>query len=101
MVVPLSRALAEEVRTAAHWHAVREDDLVAQVEHYRQAWQDTNAHAEMLTAALADAVEQLDHARRHARRLRRRLARAEASPPPPPTWWSRIRARLRGWTHGG
>jgi GT2 family glycosyltransferase len=100
MVVPLSRVLAEEVRTAAHWHTVREDDLVAQVEHYRRAWQDTNTHAETLTVALADAVEQLDRARRRARRLRRRLSRAESSPPPP-TWGSRIRARLRGWRDDG
>jgi GT2 family glycosyltransferase len=101
MVVPLSRALAEEVRTAAHWHTVREDDLVAQVEHYRRAWQDTNTHAEALTAALADAVEQLGQARRRARRLRRRLSRAEAQVAPPPTGWARVRARLRGWRHDG
>ena len=70
--------------TAAHWHRVREEDLVRQVEHYQQAWQDTNAHAENLTAALADAIEQRDRARRRVRRLRRpavpRRGRRGASP---------------------
>ena len=101
MVVPLSRELAEETRTAAHWHRVREEDLVRQVEHYQQAWQDTNAHAETLTAALADAIEQRDRARRRVRRLRGRLSRAEGASVPPPTWRSRVRGRLRGWTHDG
>jgi GT2 family glycosyltransferase len=98
MVVPLSRVLAEETRTAAHWHKVREDDLVMQVEHYRRAWEDTNAHAVHLTTALSAVGEERDRARRRARRLRRRLTRAEAVVLPSPTWWSRVRGRLRGWT---
>ena len=101
MVVPLSRELTKETRTAADWHRVREEDLVRQVEHYHQAWQDTNAHAETLTAALADAVDQRDQARRRVRRLRGRLSRAEDASVPPPTWRSRVRGRLRGWTHDG
>jgi uncharacterized protein YukE len=71
------------------------------VEHYRRAWQDTNTHAETLTEALADAVEQLGQARRRVRRLRRRLSRAEALVPPPRTGWAGVRARLRGWRHDG
>jgi GT2 family glycosyltransferase len=101
MVVPLARVLAEEARTAAHWHRVREEDLVRQVEHYQQAWQDTQAYAENLTAALADAIEQRDRARKRVRRLRRRLSSAGGAAMPPPTWWSRVRGRLRGWTHDG
>ena len=101
MVVPLGRELAKEARTAAHWHRVREEDLVRQVEHYQQAWQDAHAHAETLTAALADAVEQRDRARRRVRRLRGRLSRAEGASVPAPTWRSRVRGRLRGWTHDG
>ena len=45
MVVPLSRELAEETRTAAHWHRVREEAGPAG-RALPQAWQDTNAHAE-------------------------------------------------------
>ena len=98
MVVPMARALAEETRTAAYWHTVREDDLVAQVEHHRRASEEAHARIERLTADLADATEQRDRARRRVRRLRRRLARSEA-PAPGAGWGSRIRRRLRGWSH--
>jgi hypothetical protein len=101
MVVPLVRELAEETRTAAYWHRIREEDLVRQVDHYQGAWQDAEAQAERLTAALAGAVEQRDRARRRARRLRRRLSRAEKALPSPSPWRSRVRDRLRGWTHDG
>jgi GT2 family glycosyltransferase len=99
LAVPLGRALVQETRTAAHWHKVREDDLVHQVEHYRHAWEESHAHAERLTAALMAAEEGRNRARLRARRLRRRLALCERQSREPRTWWSRLRRRLRGWGH--
>jgi len=98
LAVPLGRALAEETRTAAHWHKVREDDLVRQVEHYRRAWEDVSGRVRELEVELTARVQERDRARRRARRLRRRL---EAVRPESPTagsagWRARVRRRLRG-----
>ena len=87
MLVPLSRVLAEETRTAAHWHAVREDDLERQVEHYR---------TELLAASdrLAELEQERDGLRRRVRRLRRRLTAAEEQAQRPGRRWSRWVRRL-------
>ena len=118
MLVPLARAHAtetQELRTHAAnlEHALAEKsahvanlepmlaESTAHVGNLEPMLAESRAHAANLEQALAVAVDERDRARRRVRRLRRRLSRQQGVPPPPRSWRSRIRDRLRGWTHGG
>jgi predicted RNase H-like nuclease (RuvC/YqgF family) len=71
MLVPMARALSEETRVAAHWHKVREDDLVRQVDHFRTAW-------ESVSARNVELEQEGERLRRRVGRLRRRLREARS-----------------------
>jgi GT2 family glycosyltransferase len=102
IAVPLARsgaaATAELRAHAANLeHALAE--MSAHAANLEPMFAESSLHARNLEQALVVAEAERDRARRRVRRLRRRLSRV--SPPPAPTWRSRLRLKLRGWTHGG